>query len=142
MATFYPGQKDYIAALNTLSGAVDALGGSSSPFDVHAFYPGKPIASATVLRVPVARAVGFVANFVGSYGSSSVASTAIKAFDVKKNGVTIGTITFAAGATTATFTTAAGAAQSLVAGNVLTIVAPAVSDATLTDPGFVLAGTR
>jgi hypothetical protein len=114
----------------------------AQPFDVHAFYPGIPTASAIVVRVPVARAVGFVADFVGSYGKASAAATASMAFDVQKNGSSIGTITFAAAASTATFTTAAGAAQTLAAGDVLSIIAPATPDATLADPGFVLAGTR
>lgn len=114
----------------------------TQPFDVHAFYPGIPTASAKVVSVPVARAVGFVANFSGSYGAASAAATASTAFDVQKNGSSIGTITFAAAASTATFTTTAGAAQSLAAGDVISIIAPASPDATLADPGFVLAGTR
>lgn len=119
-----------------------AMTDDAQPFDVHAFYPGIPTASAKVVRIPVARAVGFVANFAGSYGKASAAATASTAFDIQKNGSSIGTITFALGATTATFVSAAGAAQSLVAGDVLAIISPATPDATLADPGFVLAGTR
>lgn len=114
----------------------------TQPFDALSFYPGLPTASAILLRVPVARAVGFVANFVGSYGTASAAATASTAFDIQKNGVSIGTATFALGATTATFVSAGGAAQSLVAGNVLSVIAPATPDATLADVGFALAGTR
>lgn len=113
----------------------------TQPFDVHAFYPGIPGASAKVLRIPVARAVAFPDDFAGSYGMASVAATASAAFEVQKNGVSIGTITFAAAATTATFATS-GASVSLVAGDILSIIAPASPDATLSDPGFALAGTR
>jgi hypothetical protein len=35
-----------------------------------------------------------------------------------------------------------GTSKSLSAGDVLAIIAPASPDATLADPGFVLAGTR
>jgi hypothetical protein len=115
---------------------------ATQPFDVHAFYPGVPTASAKVLRIPVARAVAFPANFSGSYAKAGTAATASTAFDVQKNGSTIGTITFAAAGTTATMTTAGGAAQSLAAGDVLSIIAPGSADATIADIGFVLAGTR
>jgi hypothetical protein len=114
----------------------------SQPFDVHAFYPGIPTASAKVLRVPVARAVSFAANFAGSYGKASAAATGSAAFDVQKNGSSIGTITFAAAGSSATFATSGGAAQTLAAGDVLSIIAPGTADATLADVGFVLAGTR
>lgn len=115
---------------------------ASAPFDVTAFYPGVPTSSAKVTRVPVARAVSFLGNFAGSYGVASVAATGSTAFDVRKNGSSVGTITFAAGATTATFASTSGAAVTLAAGDYIGIVAPASADATLADIGFVLAGTR
>lgn len=112
------------------------------PFDLMAFYPGVPGASAKVTRVPVARAISFPANFSGSAGIASAAATGAAAFDVRKNGASVGTISFAAGATTATFTTAGGAAVSLASGDYISITAPATADATLADIGFVLAGQR
>lgn len=124
------------------AGAAQSMVPAVQPFDVHAFYPGVPTASAKVLRVPVARAVSFPANFGGSYAKASVAATGSTVFDVQKNGSSIGSITFAAAASTATFVTAGGAAQSLAVGDVLSIIAPGTADATLADVGFVLAGTR
>ena len=118
-----------------------AVAAVSQPFDVHAFYPGIPTASAKVVRVPVARAVTFPDDFSGSYGKASANATASTAFDVQKNGTSVGTITFAAAASTATFVTSAGA-LALAAGDVISIIAPASPDATLADIGFVLAGTR
>lgn len=114
----------------------------AQPFDASAFYPGAPSASAKVLRVPIARAVTFAANFAGSYAKAGTAATASTAFDVQKNGVSVGTITFAIGATSATFVSSGGAAVNFAAGDVLGIVAPVTPDATLADIGFVLAGTR
>lgn len=125
----------------TVSGSGTVITIDSKPFDVHAFYPGVPTASAIVVRVPVARAVTFPDDFSGSYGKAAVAATASTAFDVKKNGSSVGTITFASSATTATFVTAAGA-LSLAAGDVIEIVAPGSADATLADIGFALAGSR
>lgn len=131
--------------------AGDALisGGSSTlpswqaqPFDVHAFYPGLPSSSAKVLRVPLARAVSFAANFAGSRFTASANAAATTVFDVQKNGSSIGSISIASGGTTATFTTTSGTLKTFAAGDVLAIIAPATPDTTLTDPGFVLVGTR
>lgn len=113
----------------------------TQPFDIHAFYPGVPSASAKVLRTPVARAVTFPDDFAGSYGIASVAATASTAFDIAKNGASVGTMTFAAGATTATFVTS-GTTVVLAAGDRISIAAPASPDATLADVGIALAGTR
>lgn len=111
-------------------------------WDAHAFYPGAPTSSAIIVRIPTARDVNFAANFSGSYAVASVAATASTVFTVTKNGSSIGTITFAISATTGTFTTSGGSAQTLAAGDVLAIVAPSTPDATLANVGFALAGTR
>lgn len=114
----------------------------SQPFDLTAFYPGVPSTSAKITRIPVARAITFPANFSGSYAKAATAATASTAIDVQNNGTTIGTITFAAAGSVATFTTVSGTSKSLVAGDILSIIAPGTADATLADIGFVLAGTR
>lgn len=121
-----------------------SLGGAvaSQPFDVSAFYPGIPSASAIVARIPIARAVTFPANFAGSYFAASANATGTTVFDVQKNGSSIGSISIAAGGTTATFTTSGGTSKSFAAGDLLTLTAPATPDATLANPGFTLAGTR
>lgn len=113
----------------------------SQPFDVHAFYPGVPSASAVVLRVPLARTVTFASAFSGSYARSSVAATGSTVFDVQKNGASVGSITFAASATTGSFSTV-GAGASFAAGDILSIHAPGTADATIANVGIVLAGTR
>jgi hypothetical protein len=112
----------------------------AQPFDITAFYPGVPTASAIVTRVPVARAVTFPASLTGSVGKASVAATAQTDFDVQKNGTSVGTIRFAAAATSATFI--AASAVTLAAGDVISIVAPGTVDATLANVGIVLAGVR
>lgn len=114
----------------------------SEPFDATTFYPGIPSASAILLRVPIARAVSFPANFAGSYFTATANATGSTVFDVQKNGVSVGTVTIGAGGTTATFATSGGAAQSFASGDVLAIIAPGSPDATLANPAFVLAGIR
>lgn len=112
----------------------------AQPFDVTAFYPGVPSASAIITRVPVARAVTFPSGLTGSIGRARVAATAQTVFDVQKNGASVGSITFAASATSATLT--AASAVTLAAGDILAIIAPGSADTTLADVGVVLAGTR
>lgn len=114
----------------------------AQPFDMHAFYPGIPTASAKVIRVPIARAVTFAANFSGSYFAASANATATTVFDVQKNGSSIGSVSIASSGTTATFTTTSGTSKSFAAGDVLSIIAPGTADATLADVGFVLVGSR
>jgi len=112
----------------------------AQPFDLTAFYPGVPSASALVTRVPVARAVSFAAALAGSVGRARVAATAQTDFDVQKNGTSVGTIRFAAAATSATFISASG--FTCASGDIISVVAPSTADTTLADIGFVLAGTR
>jgi len=112
----------------------------AQPFDLTAFYPGMIPASALVTRVPFARAVSFPAGLAGSVAKSAAAATAQTDFNVTKNGVSVGTIRFAAGASSATFI--AASAFAMAAGDWLSIVAPASADSTLADVGFVLVGSR
>jgi hypothetical protein len=115
---------------------------ANAPYDVMAFYPGVPTASAKILRIPIARAVTFPANFANSLGKASANATGSTAFDIQKNGTSVGTATFAAAGATATFTSSGGTAVSFAAGDLLSIIGPGTADATLADIGFVLAGTR
>jgi hypothetical protein len=66
--------------------------------------------------------------------------TAQADLDVQKNGASIGTITFAASANTATFAFASEAA--FTAGDRLTVLAPGSQDASLADISITFKGTR
>ena len=109
--------------------------------DIRGYWMGAPAASVRVLLMPIARTTNFAANFAGSYGAARVAATASTAFDIQKNGSSIGTATFAIAATTAAFVTVGGTSNSMVAGDILQIIAPATPDATLFDIGFCLLAT-
>jgi len=115
------------------------LGGGSAPFDITCFYPGVPAADAVLLRVPFAREVSFLANFSGGYAMASPAATGSTAFVIQKNGSSIGTATFGAGGTSASFSTSA---ISFAAGDIISIVGSATPDTTLANICFVLPGTR
>jgi hypothetical protein len=111
-----------------------------SPYDVGAMFTGVPGASVVLLRYKFPRDVTFAAGLSPSQGVAGTAATAQTDFDIKRNGVSVGTMRFAAAATAATFIMAS---QTIfTAGQVLTVVAPGTPDATLSDVGFVLAGTR
>lgn len=114
----------------------------STPFDAVMFFPGAPTASAIVAQVVAARPLFFPGNLSGSEGYGKTAATASTVFDVKKNGASVGSITFAASGTVPTFLTTSGAAISLASGDRLEVVAPATPDATLANISFTLAGNR
>lgn len=110
-----------------------------NPYDIPCFKNGKPAASEIVCAMVFTRAVKLPASLTGSVWKAGTAATGSSAFDIRKNGSSIGTITFAAAGTTATFTFAS--AVSFASGDVLTILAPGTQDATLADLRGTLAGS-
>lgn len=115
-------------------------GGGPPPYDVGAMVAGVPDADAVCLRYKFPREVTFAAGMSPSQGVADVAATAETEFDIQKNGVSVGTMTFDAAATDATFDMASETVFEV--GDVLTVIAPSSPDATLADISFVLAGTR
>lgn len=112
----------------------------SIPYDIGTYVDGKPAASEKVMRLAITRSITIPVNASGSVAKAGVAATGAVTFVVRKNGVNFCNIDFAAGATTGVFT--AASASSLVAGDILEIVAPGVQDATLADISITLAGVR
>ncbi len=89
---------------------------------------------------PMAQGCTFSAALSGSAGTLNVAATAQTDFDVQKNGVSFGTIRFAAAGTVASFISASGATFAI--GDILTVIAPASADASASTLGFTLVATR
>lgn len=112
----------------------------STPYDVGSFFPGVPGSSELLLRFVFSRAVVFPAGLTNSQGFLGVAATASTAIDIQKNGASVGTMTFAAAGTTATFTFSTE--TTFLSGDRLELVAPGTADATAADISFTLAGTR
>src|SRR5262249_2563876 len=104
------------------------------------FVNGKPTASQVLQRYIFAQAVMFAPGLPGSQGTAGTAAAAPAAFDIQKNGSNVGTMVFAASATTATF--AMASATSFAPGDVLTLVAPATPDITLANLAWTLVGTH
>jgi hypothetical protein len=114
-------------------------GKAGQPMTIAGSFSGTPGANQQIFRYVFAGTVTFPAGLAGSAGNAGAAATNGKTFQIEQNGVSVGTMVFAAGATTASFTM--GSATTFHAGDVLTIVAPSPSDATLANLAWSLSGT-
>jgi hypothetical protein len=123
-----------------VNGAGDALEFVDDPYFVSGFFPGAGTASATMLVHVFAEAVDFVSGLTGSKGTGEAAATAQTDYDIQKNGSSVGTMRFAAAATTATFIMASP--TSFAIGDKIQIIAPGTLDSTLVDIAMTLTGTR
>ena len=129
-------------ALQDLSGlAADAYTlsgiGARAAVTIPIQFLGSPPAGQPITRYTSGQALSLPAGLAGSVCSAGVPAAAAQIHDVARNGVNFATISFAPGAGQASF---AGAAQSLVAGDVLTIT-PRATDATLAQISGYLAGS-
>ena len=102
-------------------------------------YTGAPTSSERSNSVTISTPLTLPAGLSGSVATAGVAATATTTFDIQVNGITKGTLSFAASATAGTFTFASAVALS--AGDVVSLVAPASPDATLANIGVTLQAT-
>jgi hypothetical protein len=115
--------------------------GQSESIDICCSAGGIPSAAEVLLRIPMTRTVILPASLTGSQGVVGTAGTvSASGFSIKKNGTECATLSFASTATTCTFTNTV--ADTFVAGDVLTIIAPSPANATLSDVGITLKATR
>jgi hypothetical protein len=105
---------------------------------VNGSYGGKPTADAVLQSYVFAAPTIIPAGFSGSQGAAATAATAAATLNIRKNGANIGTVIFAASATTATFSM--NSATDFDTGDVLTIIAPATPDATLANLAWTIMG--
>lgn len=119
--------------------SIDPSWKSSVAYDIAGQIFGKPAAGAVVMRFGAVRNYTLPAGLTGSIARVITAPAATATFSIQKNGSQIGTMSFAAAATSGTFSMAA--AVSFVAGDVLSVVAPATQDTAFADSYFTLAGT-
>jgi hypothetical protein len=122
-------------------GLVQLGGGTSGSamVELAGSYAGSPAAGERMFHHVATRAVTLPSGLTNSHGVAKTAATAQTDFDIKKNGSSVGTMRFAASATTATFIMASE--TSLSAGDQLEIIAPGTPDATLADLAWTLRGT-
>jgi hypothetical protein len=118
---------------------VETEDAADPPADVSFAKAGTLDASEVLLRTVIVRRTRLVVDLAGSQGRAGVAATAETDFDVRRNGISIGTIRFAVGSTSAVFI---AASETVVEpGDLLEAIAPATADATLADIAVTLAGS-
>ena len=103
-------------------------------------FAGTSTPSLVVQRYVFAGTVTFPVGLAGSQGTAGVAAISSTSYAIKKNAANIGTMVFAAAATTATF--AMAAATTFMSGDVLTVVAPLTPDPTLANLAWTLVGSQ
>ena len=108
-------------------------------YDLALSITGKPAPSVYVLNFVVVNAFSLPAGLTGSFAKSSTAATANSTFTIYKNGSSIGTILFGAGASAGTITFSAQ--QTFAPGDLLQITAPSPQDTTLANIAITLKGT-
>jgi Putative phage tail protein len=137
-ANLVGGGTQELSAVSAYSYTVTGAGRSPTSV-VTGSFNGAPTASLVLQRYIFTDAVTFPAGLAGSRASAGDGATATTSFAIARNGTAVGTMDFAAGATTASFTMAT--ATSFAAGDVLTLTAPAAPDATLADLAWTFQGT-
>ena len=125
---------------SAISTAVSGVSGATQHYHFGAFAVASIQSSEILMDHAVATANTLGANFPNLQVSVGTPPAATWAADVQKNGASVGTISIDnTGAVTKT--TAGGAAVALAAGDVVTVVAPAVADASIARLRFTFKGT-
>lgn len=136
----FSGAGSKLVKVNSGATALEFVAVPALPYLLSFDAPGVPTASMVVFHHVFTQAVSFVASLTDSYVKAGTAATAQTDFDLKKNGSSIGTVRFAAAGTTASYVSIS--ASSWVAGDILTLIAPATPDATIADIWGTLVGVR
>lgn len=125
-----------LTAFGKLQAQITSALAYAKAYDFTAFVSGKPAAGATILFVKAARAFTVAQTLTGTQCKAKTAATGAAVFTLYKNGVSFGTLSFAASGTTPTL--AAASATSFAVGDELTVTAPGTQDATLADIALTL----
>lgn len=120
--------------------AWDKLAPDRPLYGIASDYEGSPEAGEVLLRHVPAWRVDFEANLAGSRARSVSPATNQADFLIKKEDTVVGTMRFSPGGTVATFLQFP--AFSVLAGERISVVAPAIPDASLADISFTLSGSR
>ena len=100
----------------------------------------KQIVAGDSVQWKISLAARLPQNLTNSQFKAGTAATAEAVFDIQKNGSSIGSATFAASGTSASFTFSSD--RDFAVGDYLDIIAPSSQDSTLADISFSLKGSR
>lgn len=117
-----------------------SVGGGGSGLDYSVFeipmtFIGAIGSNRELVRIPFVRPIRLPTGLTSSRGSAGTAPTGAVSFELRRNGVSIGTANFAAAATVATFVLTS--AVTFSAGDTLELISPDPADATLANVGFM-----
>lgn len=133
----------FLAAANNLSDVASAATAraniGANVYDIPFSIEAAPGASMVILRLVAVRAFTLPASLTGSQAKSGVNATVSTTFTLLKNGSSFATCAWSAAGSTGAYT--AASSTSFAAGDVLTVTAPTVPDATLAQIAFCLVGT-
>ena len=133
----FSGKKGQVARIANAESALEYF---EFTYDVWDSFTGVPTSDLVIMRFPFVRFVSFPSGMSLSRMMAAVAATAETVFSLQIGGLEFGTVTFAAGAKSGTFS--CPVERQFSPGNVLTVVAPNSPDATLADLGWCFAGIR
>jgi len=139
-ANIVGGGAQSLASVPAYTYTVTGSGKASVATTVSGSSAGSLTANLVIQRYVFAGTVMFPAGLTGSQGTAGVAATATATYHITKNGANVGTMVFGAGTTIATFSMTS--ATAFMAGDILTVVAPAVPDATLANLAWTLVGSQ
>lgn len=115
--------------------------GAGQPYDIPMSFIGMPESQMVFYRLVATHSFELPIGLVGSEAVCQTAPTDSSCvIFVLKNGVSVGSVTWAIAATTATFQFLS--AESFVAGDVLALQFETVTDSTFSDPSITLSATR
>ena len=101
------------------------------PLDLFGFKLAAPVANEVLFRYVADRRLELAEDFVGSVSTSDIATTGITTYIIQRNSSNIGTITYGIGAVIGSFADDTEFGDHIVlTGETVSIVAPAVPDAT------------
>lgn len=114
--------------------------GVGDKYDLAVFVKGLAWDGEEIIRhVFAATDVSFPDDFDGSQAVAGAVADDAAIFTIEKNGVQFGTLTFAQGSNTGTFS---ATAETFTAADVLTVNAPSPADSTLANISITLTGSR
>ncbi len=111
----------------------------NKPYDIAFYCPTAPTSAQRLLKFVAPRDILLPASLTGSKGHADTAATAQTDLTVKKNGVSVATIRFAAAGSIPTYIAASDI--HLTSADVLVVDAPGSADATLASIAVTLKGT-